>query len=507
MKNNLFLWALLAFIIAGCHIRDQHKEHDEQEEGGEHEEVKFQYTAYSNDFELFAEADPLVVGEPANVLSHLSHIPAFSALDTGSITIRLIVDGKEVSQTLDKPTRKGIYSFDLKAETPGKGLLRYEITTDGKIYELVVPDIAVFSSHEQAHEAAEQQQAISKTNTTVFTKEQSWKVEFATSVPQQEPFWQVIRTTAQVQSSQGEEMIVGARMNGSVVIPDNGVLEGKEVSKGQVLFSISGSAMADNNSSVRYAEGRNNLEKASADYERAKKLAADRIVSEKELQDTKNRFDNAKALFDNLNSNFNASGQQVKSPMTGFVKQVFVSNGSYVEAGQPVVTISQNKTLTLHAEVQQKYAPLLSSVTSANIHTVHDNQTYSLEELNGRVLSFGKAANADNYLIPVALQIDNTGGFINGGFVEVYLKALTNSKALTVPNTSLLEDQGTYFVYVQVTPELFEKREVKTGGTDGLRTEITQGITPGERIVTKGAIFIKLAQATGTLDAHSGHVH
>ena len=296
-------------------------------------------------------------------------------------------------------------------------------------------------------------------------------------------------------------------MNGRVMLQGTATLEGKEVSKGQVLFTVSGGEMADNNISVRYAEARNNLEKASADYERAKKLAVERIVSEKDLVDAKNRYDNANALFDNLNGNFNASGQKVKSPMNGFIKQVFVSNGSYVESGQPVVTVSQNKTLTLQAEVQQKYAPLLNSIISANIRTVNDNKTYSLEELNGKVLSYGKAVNADNYLLPVTLQIDNTGGFVSGGFVEVYFKTLSNTRALTVPNTSLLEDQGSFFVYVQVTPELFEKREVKTGGTDGLRTEITQGIKPQERIVTRGAILIKLAQATGTLDAHSGHVH
>jgi hypothetical protein len=38
-------------------------------------------------------------------------------------------------------------------------------------------------------------------------------------------------------------------------------------------------------------------------------------------------------------------------------------------------------------------------------------------------------------------------------------------------------------------------------------TEIKTGLNSGERVVTKGAILIKLAQATGTLDAHSGHVH
>jgi hypothetical protein len=138
---------------------------------------------------------------------------------------------------------------------------------------------------------------------------------------------------------------------------------------------------------------------------------------------------------------------------------------------------------------------------------VQNDQTYSSDQLNGKVLSFGKAANSDNYLIPVTLQIDNIGGFTAGGFVEVYLKTVTSTQALTVPTAALLEDQGSFFLYVQVTPELFEKREVRTGASDGLRTEILHGLTNNERIVTNGAILIRLAQATGTLDAHSGHVH
>ena len=193
--------------------------------------------------------------------------------------------------------------------------------------------------------------------------------------------------------------------------------------------------------------------------------------------------------------------------MSGFVKQVLVKNGAYVDAGQPIVIIAQNKTLLLNAEVQQKYASMLGSIASANIRTVQDNKTWSLEQLNGKVLSFGKAANSDNYLIPVAIQIDNTGSFTAGGFVEVYLKTVTNTLALTVPTTSLLEDQGTFYVYVQVTPELFEKREVRIGATDGVRTEIRAGLNSSERVITLGAILVKLAQATGTLDAHSGHVH
>jgi multidrug efflux pump subunit AcrA (membrane-fusion protein) len=193
--------------------------------------------------------------------------------------------------------------------------------------------------------------------------------------------------------------------------------------------------------------------------------------------------------------------------MTGFIKRLFVTNGQYVEAGQPVIMVSQNKTLLLRAEVQQKYALNLHNISTANIRTPDDNKTYTLEELNGKVLSFGKTTTSDNYLIPISLQINNTGSFIPGSFVELFLKTKSNPQALTLPNTSLLEEQGNFFVYVQVTPELFEKREIKIGVTDGIKTEIIRGISENERIVTNGAILIKLAQATGTLDAHSGHVH
>jgi len=506
MLNKMFLMALLAIVFASCQNSNKPKSNETTESHDAHKEAKFQYTAYSADFEVFAEADAFVVGETANVLSHFSRLPDFKALESGSMTIRLMVNGKEISQKLDKPTRKGIYSFDIQPETAGTGILKFEITNEAGSFEVLVPEVTVFAEHHEAHEASEKV-VISRTNTTVFTKEQSWKVDFATDFPRNEPFGQIIKTTAQVQSSQGDEVIVSAKTNGIVMISGNTVLEGKDVSKGQVLFSISGNEMADNNISVRYAEAKNNLEKAKADYERSSELAKDKIVSAKDLLSAKNQYDNAKAVFDNLNTNFNASGQNVKSPMSGFVKQVLVKNGAYVEAGQPIVVVAQNKTLLLNAEVQQKYASMLSSIASANIRTVQDNQTYSLEQLNGKVLSFGKATNSDNFLIPVALQIDNIGSFTAGGFVEVYLKTLTNTLVLTVPSTSLLEDQGTFFVYVQVTPELFEKREVRIGTTDGIRTEIKSGLNSGERVVTKGAILIKLAQATGTLDAHSGHVH
>ncbi|QGY45794.1 efflux RND transporter periplasmic adaptor subunit [Maribellus comscasis] len=501
MNFNIFLFAALAIFLAGCNTNPNH-----ETEESHHDEVKIQLTAYSNEFELFSEADPFVVGQSSEILSHFSHLPSFKALESGSMTIRLFVNGKETSQTLEKPTRKGIYKFVLKPETAGKGQLVFDIEAEKGNFQLTVPEVEVFADDHDAIHAADDI-VVSETNATVFTKEQSWKIDFATAQPKTEPFGQVIRTTARVESALGDEALISAKTNGVVKLSANNILEGKPVSNGQVLFSILGSGLATNNSATRFSEAQNNYEKARADYERLAELAKDKIVSEKELLNAKNQYENAKVIYDNLKQNFNPTGQNVASTMNGYVKQIFVQNGQYVEAGQPIVLISQNKSLLLRTEVQRKFAPIIGSVNSANIHTLHDNQTYTLEELNGKIVSVGRNTNSDNYLIPMSLQIDNKGTFVPGGFVELFLKTLTNAQALTIPNSALLEEQGNYFVFVQITPELFEKREVKTGPTDGLKTEILQGLSKDERIVTTGAVLVKLAQATGTLDAESGHNH
>ncbi|MBK6348204.1 MAG: efflux RND transporter periplasmic adaptor subunit [Bacteroidales bacterium] len=501
MIKNAFIIALLALLFASC--KNSPGKETDLHAG---EEVKIQLTAYSPEFELFAEADPFVVGKSSNILSHFSHLPDFKALEKGSVTIRLQIGTTEVTQTFDAPKRKGIFSFDLKPTVQGVGKIIYEIKTENISSQVVVSDITVYSGEEQADEAAAKKVS-SRTNTVVFTKEQSWKIDFSTEQPAVEPFGQVIKTSALVESAAGDEVIVSAKMNGIVLYSGGSILEGKSVIAGQGLFSVSGSDMADNNLAVRIIEAQNNYERTQLEYDRKKSLAKDKIVSDKDLLTAKNDFENAKATNDMLRKNFSSAGQTISSPISGFVKQTFVSNGQYVTAGQPLVSVTKNKTLLLRADIQQKYAPLLQSFSTAHIRTLHNNTTYTLEQLNGKLLSYGRNTNTDNYLIPVSLQIDNVGGFISGELVELYLKTITNSNAITIPNDALVEDQGNYFVFVQVNPELFEKREVNIGSTDGIKTEIKSGIVDSERIVTKGAILVKLAQSSGALDAHSGHVH
>ncbi len=499
MKHLLYLLFITSILLA-CKNTTQHAD------DAHAHDAKLQLTAYSNNMELFAEADPFVVGQNSGILAHFTWLENFKPLEGGEVTVSLIIGKDGAKQTLTKALKPGIYKFEIQPQVAGVGKIVFDINSDKGKAQIIVNNITVYTDRHDADHAAERDVA-SETNATVFTKEQSWKVDFATAYPKTEAFGQVIKTTAQVQSAQGDEIIVSAKAAGVVLLAADNVLEGKGVSNGETLFSIASSGLASNNTAVQFAEAKNNFEKATADYDRAKALAKDQIVSAKDLLVAKTQYENAKAVYSNMNKNFSASGQSVKSPMSGFVKQVFVQNGQSVEAGQAIVSVSQNKTLLLRAEVHQKYASVLGTITGANIRTINNNQTYTLEDLNGIIISYGKAVNSDNYLIPVSMQIDNKAGFVSGGFVEIYLKSISNAQALTVPNVSLLEEQGVFFVYVQVHPELFEKRVVKVGASDGLRSEIISGITNNDRIVTHGAIMIKLAQATGTLDAHAGHVH
>ena len=497
-KYIIIITVFTAFITSSCGHKHNHAT------CGDHDET-LQLTAYSANFEVFAEATPFVVGETSDILAHFSHLENFKPLAEGSVTVSLIVGADDIRQTLEQPARAGVYLFSLQPTAAGTGKLIFDIKTSENISQVIIPDIRVYSDEHEAHEAAAEA-AVTSSNGVTFSKEQSWKVDFATDEVHRKPFGQIIRTTAQVQPSQGDERMIVAKANGTALFNAN-ITEGKAVAAGQTLFSIDGSATIDNNLAVRYTEAESEYKLAKAEYERKTELAKENIVSQSELLKAKTEFTGAEANYNNLKRNFSAGRQSINSPIGGFVTRVLVQNGQYVEAGQAVLVVSQNRDLFIKAELQPKYFDMLNNITSANIRLLNSNHTYSLEELGGRVLSYGRSADINNPLIPVTFQVNNKAGLLAGSFVELFIKTQTNAQAIIVPNEAIVEEMGNYFVFMQLTPELFEKRPVKTGVTDGICIEITEGLTAGERVVSKGAILVKLAQTSGALDAHAGHVH
>ncbi len=371
--------------------------------------------------------------------------------------------------------------------------------------------------HDHNHENSAENFDPSKNPFAVkFSKLMQEKVDFELSFPEYGDFGQVIKTVAKVETAIGDETTIIAKTNGTINFAVDNLTSGSSVNSGQSLFSISGEGFVDNN--ARYEEAKNNFIKAQADYDKAQELATSKIISEKELREIKNNYLNAKTIYDNYKSNFSSGARTIFATMTGFVKQIYVLPGQYVEAGTSLLTITKNKNLFLTANVSPKYISYLQNIKTANIKTnssyLHDEsgkhsrtESYSLEELDGKLISYGKSTNEDKFLIPVTFQIANRDNFVAGTLVDIYIITTDKHKVISVPNTAIIEEMGNYFVYVQLAPEYFEKRQVTIECTDGKRTEISSGLKKTEKIVSRGAILLKLSSSGGALDPHAGHAH
>lgn len=340
-----------------------------------------------------------------------------------------------------------------------------------------------------------------------FSEEQMEKVDFAVEPCVVAPFGQVIKVTGQLSSLPSGARTVSSRSDGIVSFPSNNIVEGSKVTAGQLLFYVDASAMSDNNLSVRYAEAENEYIRTKAEYERKQALAADRIVSESELLSAKADYSNAEVVYNNMKSNFPSGRQSVTAPVSGYIEHINISNGQHVNAGETLLSIVSEKSLYVRAEVPARYANDIANIKSANFRLLSSNKTYTLEELKGKVVAYGHGVDVDHPLLPVIFQIENPGDLLPGGFVEAYIYTKGGKDVITVPAGAIVEEMGAYFVFVQLHEEMFGKVAVTLGATDGVRTEITSGLNGKETVVTRGAIYVKLSQGGGTVDAHAGHVH
>ena len=324
----------------------------------------------------------------------------------------------------------------------------------------------------------------------------------ASEVIQPKTFRQVIKTSGEVQAAQGAESVVVANVAG-VVSFQRAVTEGMQVGKGATVMTISASKLQDGDPAQR---ARIAYETAKADYDRASRLVESQIVSQKEFNAIKEKFENARLAYEALAKNQTKGGVAVAAPIGGYIKNLLVKEGDYVAVGQPLATVTQNNRLFLRADVSERYYKYLNGISSANFKTPYDNQVYELEALNGKLLSVGKAAGSGSYYVPVTFSFDNKGDIIPGSYVEIFLLSQQQENALVLPVEALTEEQGLYFVYLQNCEESYKKQEVKIGASNGVEVQILDGIHPGDKVVVKGAYHVKLASAGNALPAHS-HEH
>ena len=336
----------------------------------------------------------------------------------------------------------------------------------------------------------------------VFTKEQAAETDFALHKVEPTTFYEVIPASGQILAAQGDEATVVATVSGVVSFSSKKLSEGASVSRGENLFYISSKNIAEGDYTARTRAA---FAQAKAAYERAEELVKDKIISQSEYEQAKLNYQNAKTAQEAVANKTTAKGRGVGAPIGGFIKNIAVSEGQFVEVGQLLATISQNRRLKLKTEVSQRYHGALPTISSANFKTSYDDKTYSLKDLGGRLVSVGKASDGASAYIPVTFEFDNKGGIVSGSFVEVFLISSPKPNTLTVPVTALIEEQGNYSVFVQIDEDGYRKQEVKLGASDGKNIQILAGLEPGDNVVSRGAYRVKMASFSGAIP--HGHQH
>jgi cobalt-zinc-cadmium efflux system membrane fusion protein len=501
MKTTSIMMAVFLLFFVGC-TNKKADEHNHEVSSLE----PLAYTIYSEKTELFVEFKPLVVGSTSKFAAHFTIIGEnFLPLTEGKITVSLVIGEKGIRNSAKTASSPGIFRLALTPTTAGNGKLVFDIETKDYTDQIVIENVTVYPTE---NTALENQTESTNSDEIVYLKEQAWKVEFANAPVMKQPFSDIIKTNGQIISAPGDEMMVVSQIAGKVSFANSSLSVGSKVNQGTKLFGVKATRLETNNLSSIISQNKIAVEKAEKDYQRASDLAKDNIVSQKELLEIKERLDKAKKELEqsSFSNSYTQQSQSANAPISGYLTNILISEGQFVEIGTPLAVISKNQKLQLQAHLSQRYFNKLTTVKSANFKLVGVNEVFTTESLNGRVISFGKSVSENSPFIPITFEIDNIGNLIPGSIAEVYLKSTPIQNALIVPTSALMEEQGNFYVYVQTGGESFEKREVKLGASDGQNVQVLSGISEGERVVTKGAYQIKLSTASGKLPAH-GHEH
>ena len=343
--------------------------------------------------------------------------------------------------------------------------------------------VHIHGGHSHGHEDGDEHDHDHEDGVIVFSEEQAEMAGLETETLALGSFAEVIRVSGQVSAAQGDEAAIVARTSGIVNYTRDHLSEGSEVRNGEVIARVSAEGIAGGDV---IAQSNLALATAKAAYERAQRLISDSIISQKEFEKAQLEYESARLAANAGNGG--KGGASVASPLKGFIKQVLVKQGEYVEAGQIIATVTKSCNLQLRAEVPERHFSSLTKIRSANFKMGYDDIARSLDELGGHLVAIGKIADEGSAYIPVTFEFTNTGSVVPGSFADIWLIMQNRENVLTIPVSALSEAQGVFYAYIQHDDDddHFESRELRIGSSDGLRVEVLSGLAEGEKVVIKG---------------------
>ena len=284
------------------------------------------------------------------------------------------------------------------------------------------------------------------------------------------------------------------------------VVPGQQVKEGQPMLDVSSpdySQLLDS-----YLKAADSYRLADKNWVRAQDLYQHHAIAQRDLEQAESDRNQAQADLNAAEQGMKILGIKnpadlakapssalipVLAPISGEVVERLVSPGQVVQAGQTqAFTISNLRTVWVLANV---YQGDLAAVRSGD-DVVVQNDAYP-GTFHGRISYVSPALDPNTRTLQARIVVDNPGEKLKRDmYCTVTVTAGSIPNAIAVPDSSVLRDDNNQpFVYLAIGANQFGRRDVEIGQSLNGQTQILRGISPGERVVADGSLFLQFANS------------
>lgn len=269
------------------------------------------------------------------------------------------------------------------------------------------------------------------------------------------------------------------------------VKEGDVVKKGQILVQLddTDAKLQLERAEARVWEAKASLETSKNTLQRYQKLLESKVISQQTYDDLQLRvkLDEARLALAEAELNLakqNLLDHQILSSIDGVVNLKIASLGEHVNVApkDEILMIVQMDPLELEFFVPEQWAGKIRMGSKIQF-TV---KAFSEEKFFASIHFISPTADPSTRNVKMKALAPNPHYRLKPGFfAEVTIPALTKPNAVVLPESTLLSQEGKYFVFV-VQEGVAYRREVETGIRLEGKVEIVKGIQKGEKVITVG---------------------
>jgi len=182
----------------------------------------------------------------------------------------------------------------------------------------------------------------------------------------------------------------------------------------------------------------------------------------------------------------------VLAPINGTVIQRQVGLGQYIQSGasNPVYSIADLSTLWLIANVREADAPLVRVGQPVEVRVL----AYPGRVFKAKISYVAPSVDPSIHRLPVRADVENPDNALKPQmFASFSIITGEEVEAPGLPESAIIYEGSTARVWVVQAEGLIGARQIRTGRISNGMVEVVDGVKPGEKVVTSGALFIDRA--------------